>query len=86
MKIVHAEFGDWSDLIYLLFTEYDQFTNDLSMHVDTKSFYDKIDEMAINLEQTSKSYSFVMADGTDDWFVALVKPLRVYLGANGEVK
>ena len=37
------------------------------------------------LEAKNQSYQFKLADGTDEWYVAFVKPVRIRLGTNGEV-
>ena len=75
--------GDWNDLIFVLYEVYGQF-KDRVAHLSSKTaIYNKLDEVAAEYAAKGVPYEFVLPDGTDDWYLALVKPVIFRMDPDG---
>ena len=75
--------GDWSDLASELHTTYGQFKDELECLSRPKK-YQQLDSIAKRLKR-SGVYEFKLRDYTDDWYVAVVKPLHFRIDYDGTI-
>lgn len=68
---VEAGFGDWSELVYVLYEDYMQFGTDVETG---KNKHTVLDEIAKRLEKQDQPYEFKLPDKTDNWYYAYSKP------------
>ena len=78
--------GDWHDLIFTLYTDYGQFRNEVEHLSKEVAKHNKLDEIALKYIKLDMPYEFVLADGTDDWYLAYVKPVVFKMDPDGSLR
>jgi hypothetical protein len=83
---VEAMKGDWHDLVYVLNKTYGQFQDQVAYLHKRSAINDKLDSIALDYAERDLPYEFVLADRTDDWYVAYVKPAIFRMDPDGSLR
>jgi hypothetical protein len=78
--------GDWNDLVFTLFENYGQFQDQVAHLSNRAARHDKLDSIAAEYASKNVPYEFVLADGTDDWYIAYVKPVIYRMDPDGSLR
>jgi hypothetical protein len=84
-KEVESGQGDWNDLVFILWENFEQFRDLIIGYSSVKELHEKLDSVAANLEKKGVPYEFTLADKTDDWYYAFCKPAVYRVDHDGKL-
>jgi hypothetical protein len=83
---INRSLGDWHDLVYELFSCWQQFQDEVAHLSKRSAKHERLDLIAERLSKADMPHEFVLPDGTDDWYVAYCKPAIFRIDSDGGLR
>jgi hypothetical protein len=76
--------GDWADLVFILWENYEQFRDQIVGFSSVKDLHEKLDSLADHVSAKG-TYEFTLPDKTDDWYYATCRPAVYRIDHEGKL-
>jgi len=78
-------YGGWTEAVWEMYDSFGQFKDEVAGSKNNKEIHERLDNIAMQLEQKGMPYEFKLPDFTDFWYVAYAKNATYKIEHSGEI-